>query len=307
MTDADVAPDDPPTWQVATQRAPTDDERAALDLAWRVCRHVKSNAIVLVATARRGRRRRGPDEPRRQRPARRREGRRESVPRAPSAPRTPSTRSPTRSRFVPRPASRHSSSRAARSATRRSSPPPTPPARRCSDGSSPLPSLVGHEMVGGPDRMEHDAQPTTISRANGPSSTNPEWDSSANPTDAAPDEAGPKTAAGREMLVQLQQMIDTSPPRPDRSCAKLPPRQPSSPRSRPEGRSARLQGGRGDRESLGQQVAARSKDFAADLRRGPEERGRLSRRMLRARRRRPAAKPRTNSDEPPATDSSAWS
>ncbi|HEY8134744.1 MAG TPA: bifunctional phosphoribosylaminoimidazolecarboxamide formyltransferase/IMP cyclohydrolase [Candidatus Limnocylindrales bacterium] len=48
MTQADVAPDDPQSWTAATRRAPTDEERAALDLAWRVCRHVKSNAIVLV-------------------------------------------------------------------------------------------------------------------------------------------------------------------------------------------------------------------------------------------------------------------
>ena len=48
LTEADIAPDDPQTWQVATQRAPSDNERAALDIAWRVCRHVKSNAIVLV-------------------------------------------------------------------------------------------------------------------------------------------------------------------------------------------------------------------------------------------------------------------
>jgi phosphoribosylaminoimidazolecarboxamide formyltransferase/IMP cyclohydrolase len=48
LTEADTAPDDPHAWRVATQRAPTDAERAALDLAWRVCRHVKSNAIVLV-------------------------------------------------------------------------------------------------------------------------------------------------------------------------------------------------------------------------------------------------------------------
>src|SRR3954469_15350319 len=47
-TDADVATDDPTTWTVATSRAPTDDERDALDFAWRVCRHVKSNAIVLA-------------------------------------------------------------------------------------------------------------------------------------------------------------------------------------------------------------------------------------------------------------------
>ncbi len=48
LTEADVAPADPPTWTVATKRAPTEDERAALELAWRVCRHVKSHAIVLV-------------------------------------------------------------------------------------------------------------------------------------------------------------------------------------------------------------------------------------------------------------------
>jgi phosphoribosylaminoimidazolecarboxamide formyltransferase/IMP cyclohydrolase len=48
LVDADVAPDDPEAWTVATRRAATDAERAGLDLAWRVCRHVKSNAIVLV-------------------------------------------------------------------------------------------------------------------------------------------------------------------------------------------------------------------------------------------------------------------
>jgi phosphoribosylaminoimidazolecarboxamide formyltransferase / IMP cyclohydrolase len=34
--------------QRVTQRAPSDAERAALDFAWRVCKHVKSNAIVLA-------------------------------------------------------------------------------------------------------------------------------------------------------------------------------------------------------------------------------------------------------------------
>jgi phosphoribosylaminoimidazolecarboxamide formyltransferase / IMP cyclohydrolase len=48
LTEADVAPDDSSTWTVATRRAATNEERSALDLAWRVCRHVKSNAIVLV-------------------------------------------------------------------------------------------------------------------------------------------------------------------------------------------------------------------------------------------------------------------
>ena len=33
-------------WKVVSKRAPTPDERAALKFAWRVCKHVKSNAIV---------------------------------------------------------------------------------------------------------------------------------------------------------------------------------------------------------------------------------------------------------------------
>ncbi|PSQ70376.1 MAG: bifunctional phosphoribosylaminoimidazolecarboxamide formyltransferase/inosine monophosphate cyclohydrolase, partial [Bacteroidetes bacterium QH_2_64_26] len=33
-------------WDVPTVRAPTDDERSDLDFAWRVAKHVKSNAIV---------------------------------------------------------------------------------------------------------------------------------------------------------------------------------------------------------------------------------------------------------------------
>jgi phosphoribosylaminoimidazolecarboxamide formyltransferase/IMP cyclohydrolase len=35
-------------WRVVTRRQPTDDELAALRFAWRACRHVKSNAIVLA-------------------------------------------------------------------------------------------------------------------------------------------------------------------------------------------------------------------------------------------------------------------
>jgi phosphoribosylaminoimidazolecarboxamide formyltransferase/IMP cyclohydrolase len=45
---ADTAPDDPAGWVVVTRRAPTDRERRDLDLAWRLCRGVVSNAIVLV-------------------------------------------------------------------------------------------------------------------------------------------------------------------------------------------------------------------------------------------------------------------
>ncbi len=45
---ADATADDPTTWTCATKRQPTDDEHRALDLAWRVSRAVKSNAIVVA-------------------------------------------------------------------------------------------------------------------------------------------------------------------------------------------------------------------------------------------------------------------
>jgi phosphoribosylaminoimidazolecarboxamide formyltransferase/IMP cyclohydrolase len=48
VTAADVVPDDPATWKLVTSRAPTDREMRDLDLAWRLCRGVVSNAIVLV-------------------------------------------------------------------------------------------------------------------------------------------------------------------------------------------------------------------------------------------------------------------
>ena len=48
VTDADASDDHAGEWQVATSRAPTAAERRDLDLAWRIARHVKSNAIVLV-------------------------------------------------------------------------------------------------------------------------------------------------------------------------------------------------------------------------------------------------------------------
>ncbi|HEB53839.1 MAG TPA: bifunctional phosphoribosylaminoimidazolecarboxamide formyltransferase/IMP cyclohydrolase [bacterium] len=44
---ADVPPQ-PPTQQVATRRAPDEGEQQALAFAWLVCKHVKSNAIVLA-------------------------------------------------------------------------------------------------------------------------------------------------------------------------------------------------------------------------------------------------------------------
>jgi phosphoribosylaminoimidazolecarboxamide formyltransferase/IMP cyclohydrolase len=48
VTAADVTADDPAGWRVATTRGPSDSERRDLDLAWRLCRGVVSNAIVLV-------------------------------------------------------------------------------------------------------------------------------------------------------------------------------------------------------------------------------------------------------------------
>ena len=48
VTASDSQPDDPGTWTVATHRAPSDQERSDLDLAWRLARGISSNAIVLV-------------------------------------------------------------------------------------------------------------------------------------------------------------------------------------------------------------------------------------------------------------------
>ncbi len=44
----DAELDDPATWSCPTKRQPSDEERAALDFAWRVSRGVKSNAIVIT-------------------------------------------------------------------------------------------------------------------------------------------------------------------------------------------------------------------------------------------------------------------
>jgi phosphoribosylaminoimidazolecarboxamide formyltransferase/IMP cyclohydrolase len=45
----EVGADDSSKWEVKTKRAPTAAERAALEFAWPVCKHVKSNAIVLAS------------------------------------------------------------------------------------------------------------------------------------------------------------------------------------------------------------------------------------------------------------------
>jgi len=45
---ADDLPDDEADWKIVTESQPTDSQRADLRFAWAVCRHVKSNAIVLA-------------------------------------------------------------------------------------------------------------------------------------------------------------------------------------------------------------------------------------------------------------------
>ncbi len=45
---SDVQPDDPAAWRTVTRREPTEQELADLAFAWRIVRHVKSNAIVLA-------------------------------------------------------------------------------------------------------------------------------------------------------------------------------------------------------------------------------------------------------------------
>jgi phosphoribosylaminoimidazolecarboxamide formyltransferase/IMP cyclohydrolase len=52
VQDWDGAPSDARTGRVATRRAPTEEEIEALAFAWKVARHVKSNAIVLARPGR---------------------------------------------------------------------------------------------------------------------------------------------------------------------------------------------------------------------------------------------------------------
>jgi phosphoribosylaminoimidazolecarboxamide formyltransferase/IMP cyclohydrolase len=48
VTESDALIDDAAAWTVASRRAPDEREQADLEVAWRVVRHVRSNAIVLV-------------------------------------------------------------------------------------------------------------------------------------------------------------------------------------------------------------------------------------------------------------------
>src|SRR6187402_2390092 len=121
--------------------------------------------------------------------------------------------------------------------------------------------------------MEQDPQPHNDQQGDWSNGTNAEWDSSANPTESAPEESAPKTAAGREMLVQLQQMIDTiatqaSPVIRDVAVKAAELAAVAGQKAGPLAyKAAEVT------DSFGQRMAARSKDFAAEMRRAPEEGG----------------------------------
>ena len=59
----DVGADNPDDWKCVTKREPTAAERQALHFAWLVCKHVKSNAIVLASGPRGGGQAAVPDRP----------------------------------------------------------------------------------------------------------------------------------------------------------------------------------------------------------------------------------------------------
>lgn len=48
VQDRDAGPNDLAAWKVASEKSPSDAERAALEFAWTIVRYVKSNAIVVV-------------------------------------------------------------------------------------------------------------------------------------------------------------------------------------------------------------------------------------------------------------------
>lgn len=48
VQDGDNQIEDPSTWKVVTQKQPSPEQLAELAFAWRVCKHVKSNAIVVT-------------------------------------------------------------------------------------------------------------------------------------------------------------------------------------------------------------------------------------------------------------------
>ncbi len=97
----------------------------------------------------------------------------------------------------------------------------------------------------------------------------PETDDSTNPT-----EATPRAAAGREMLVQLQQMIDTMATQAGPVMREVAAKAAELAAIAGQKAGPLAHRAAGMTESVGQRVAARSKDFAAEIRRpkpGDEE------------------------------------
>jgi hypothetical protein len=155
--------------------------------------------------------------------------------------------------------------------------------------------------------MEKDAQPGSDQQDEWARNTNPEWDSTGNPTEAAP-EGGPKTAAGREMLVQLQQMIDTiatqaGPVMRDVAVKAAELAAVAGQKAGPLAyKAAEVT------ETLGQKMATRSKEFAAEMRRSPAEGAPQSDAAPES----PSteattAAPESDQENRPATDNSTWS
>ena len=94
-----------------------------------------------------------------------------------------------------------------------------------------------------------------------------ENDDSANPTDAAPDAGGrPRAVAGREMLIQLQQMIDTLALQAAPVAREVAAKAAELAAVAGEKAGPLAYRAAGATENLGRRVAARSKVMAADLR-----------------------------------------
>lgn len=48
VQEQDQINEDPENWTVVTEKQPTEEERKALEFAWKAVKHVKSNAIVIA-------------------------------------------------------------------------------------------------------------------------------------------------------------------------------------------------------------------------------------------------------------------
>jgi hypothetical protein len=96
--------------------------------------------------------------------------------------------------------------------------------------------------------------------------TGPETDGSGNPTESAPEE-GTRARGGREMLVQLQQMIDTLATQAGPVMREVAAKAAELAAVAGEKAGPLAHKAAGVTESVGQRMAARSKVMAADLRR----------------------------------------